>query len=164
MNSGMKHHFSFLIAATSLLSFSFNLYALTFEWPGLAGGSFSSNDFSKENLVIQFWASWCTSCGQTMGSISKELPTICPNKAIKFITVNVDEDINAAKEYFKKQSTENKSLESIAYFDKEGSIAEKMGVKAIPTIFLVKAGNITASLSGHPDKVFYEKVKGTCVP
>ena len=138
-----------------------------FEWPSLAEGAkgsdgkVTSNDLQKDSRVLQFWASWCTTCGKTMIDLHQFVKSNCPSST-KFMTVNVDETIDTARAYFKHQTPEAQKLIFASYFDKEGAIAEKLLVKAIPTTLFIRNSHVILSFSAHPTEDQLNQIRSEC--
>lgn len=120
-----------------------------FELPGLGGGSLTADSLKSKVVVIQFWASYCTGCKAVMKEINKLHKT---NSNFTYVPISVDESMAAAKGYFAKAPKELKEVRKMAYLDKDGNLAEKMGVMAVPTFLVIDTdGKIVKRYIGHPD-------------
>lgn len=122
-----------------------------FQLPGVYKGAIAQDDLKGRFVLMQFWASWCTSCSSLMIQM-QEFAEEHKAQNLKFVTVSVDEELSAAKSYFEHLPADFKSLADFAYFDKAGDFAEKLRVKAIPSIMLISSsGEIVMQLTGHPN-------------
>jgi thiol-disulfide isomerase/thioredoxin len=122
-----------------------------FELPGVYKGVLTQDDVKGHFVLMQFWASWCTSCSALMVQM-QEFSEEHKAKNLRFVTVSVDEDLASAKSYFEHLPPDFRTLSSFAYFDKAGDFAEKLHVKAIPSVFLLNpSGEIVLQLTGHPN-------------
>ena len=74
---------------------------------------------SQENVLIDFYAEWCGPC-KTLGPILKSVKDDLGDK-IRIVKIDVD---------------------------KHKSLAAKMGVRGVPSIFFYKNGKLLKSLSG----------------
>ena len=72
--------------------------------------------------LVDFFADWCGPC-KMLGPIIEELDEEFPN--IEFIKVNVDENMD---------------------------LADRYGIMSIPTVFVIKDGNIVSTMQGYRDK------------
>ncbi|MCK4538662.1 MAG: thioredoxin [Candidatus Krumholzibacteria bacterium] len=90
------------------------------------------NDFqeivvdSEVPVVVDFWAPWCGPC-LAIGSVIEELADDYDGK-VKFVKVNTDEARN---------------------------IAIKYGIMSIPTLKLLKGGEVVDSISGAAPKDYF---------
>ena len=119
-----------------------------FALTGMNGGSLSQKQLQEDVYVVQFWASWCTSCGMTMKEIGK---WSAARKSAKYVQVSVDESMVDAKDYFKGKNASLEGFKKTVFLDPEGRFAEKMGVTSIPTVMLIaKDGRVLKTVVGHP--------------
>jgi thiol-disulfide isomerase/thioredoxin len=115
------------------------------------------NKLSDEYTVIQFWASWCVGCGETMKKVTAWTKS---NPSVGFVPISVDDSMAEAKSYFTGKNKNLKPFMSKAYLDKGGVMAEKIGISAIPTVILVnKKGEILYQLQGYPAAKDFRKIE-----
>ena len=96
--------------------------------------------------VINFWASWCTSCIQEI-PILEELKKNNPKHS--FIAINAGDSKKKIKKFLKKT---NFSYEVL--MDKDKSTSKKLGVLSLPqTIVVNKEGEIIYHKSVPPEKL-----------
>lgn len=121
-----------------------------FSLVGMNGGSLSQANFKTDVYVIQFWASWCTSCGMTMKEIGKWASA---KKGARYVQVSVDESMDEARDYFKGRNAGLEGFKKTVFLDPEGRFAAKVGVTSIPTIMLIaKDGRVLKTIVGHPSE------------
>ncbi|MBF96708.1 MAG: Thiol:disulfide interchange protein TlpA [Alphaproteobacteria bacterium MarineAlpha9_Bin4] len=86
-------------------------------------------DKKIDYYIINFWASWCAPCIKEMSSLN-HLKKKFPN--VKILTINQDEDIEDAKEFFTKNKYDN--LEK--YYDYKKEISKNFALRGLPTTFI----------------------------
>ena len=91
------------------------------------------NNVMKSDIpvLVDFWATWCMPCVK-MGPIFKELADEYDSK-IKFAKVNVE---------------------------KSQALAQRFGIRSIPTLLIFKDGRIMSQIIGvQPKRNFEKKIK-----
>lgn len=116
-----------------------------FQLDGLNAPDLKSKDLRGQPLVIQFWASWCQSCG----GVSDDLGQLMKSSSVKVLSVSLDETkqkaLNKVK-HIKSSTLQNQTF----YFDKDRRFADELGSIGVPTVLVVDAkGNIVSRISGH---------------
>jgi thiol-disulfide isomerase/thioredoxin len=107
------------------------------------GGEFRLSSERGRVVVLDFWASWCGPCMQSMPQLEK-LSQELANKSIRFVAVNLQED----------RQTVEKALERLELtldiaLDVDGATAEKFSVTAIPQTIVIDAeGKVRAVVTG----------------
>ena len=99
-----------------------------------------------EILLLQFWASWCHSCGTIMWDMDE---LVSQNPGMKYIAVSLDDKITDAKDYIRKHSLFEKYSDRY-YIDEDKQFSISLGVESVPSILLVDGnGKILVKKSGH---------------
>jgi len=91
------------------------------------------NNVMKSDIpvLVDFWAAWCMPC-QKLGPIVEELADEYDGK-IKFAKVNVE---------------------------KSQALAQRFGIRSIPTLLIFKDGKIVSQIIGvHPKRNLEKKIK-----
>lgn len=116
------------------------------------GGNFRLSDQKGKIVVINFFASWCVSCGEetpTLEKISHQYP---PEK-VAFLAIAVDDTEKKARAFLQKNG-----LTIPAGLDKTGKIKDDYGLYGMPTTFFIgkdgkinylHAGVVTEDLLRH---------------
>ena len=122
---------------------------------GLSGGKLTASELHGKVTVIEFFAAWCEGCSAVMQKLEK----ISSGGSGQFKVVSVDETVSQARGYFKRKP-EIKHLRKIAYFDKEASFAEQLGVESLPAVFVIgKDGRVIKKVHGHPTEQDYQQIR-----
>ncbi len=116
------------------------------------GGDFQLSAQKGKIVVINFFASWCISCGEETPIIEKISHKYAPQTVV-FLAIAVDDTEKKAKAFMKKTS-----LTIPAGLDKTGKIKDAYGLYGMPTTFFIDkngkvsyfhAGVVTEELLKH---------------
>jgi cytochrome c biogenesis protein CcmG/thiol:disulfide interchange protein DsbE len=92
---------------------------------------------------VDFWASWCAPCRRSFPWMNEMLERY-EGQGLQIIGVNVDKEMKLAEEFL----AETPAKFDLRY-DPAGALAEKFGVQAMPSSFLLDAnGNVIATHFG----------------
>lgn len=111
------------------------------------GGDFALAKERGKVVVLDFWASWCGPCMQSMPKVAK-LAEEFDSKDIRFVGVNMQEDRETVV-----GALERLNIKLEIALDVDGATGEKFAVTAIPhTVVINRQGNVAAVLiGGGPD-------------
>jgi len=102
------------------------------------GGDFQLSAQKGKVVVINFFASWCVSCGEETPHIEKVSREYTPQTVV-FLAIAVDDTEKKAKEFLKKTG-----LTIPAGLDRTGKIKDAYGLYGMPTTFFIdKNGKIS---------------------
>jgi len=102
------------------------------------GGDFQLSAQKGKVVVINFFASWCVSCGEETPHIEKAFHKYAPQTVV-FLAIAVDDTEKKAKEFMRKTG-----LTIPAGLDKTGKIKDAYGLYGMPTTFFIdKNGKIS---------------------
>lgn len=109
----------------------------------------SLSDIQGYPTIINFWASWCTTCAEESPMLKQVWSIYATNTSLQMIGVVLHDDPKKAREY--AQTTEKNYM--IAY-DGDGKMAIDYGVSGVPeTIFILPSGKVydkvVGALSSH---------------
>lgn len=107
------------------------------------GGDFQLSAQKGKVVVINFFASWCVSCGEETPVIEKASHKYAPQTVV-FLAIAVDDTEKKAKAFMKKTG-----LTIPAGLDKTGKIKDAYGLYGMPTTFFIdKNGKVSYSHAG----------------
>ena len=119
-----------------------------FALEDLSGQKRTPADYTDLVLVVNFWASWCTSClaeFPTLHSMRNQLA----GEPFELLAVNVGEDRQAAKRFMDRLITD---FSFPVLLDENMLMTREWGVRALPTSFIVDAqGRIVYFAEGERD-------------
>ncbi len=111
-----------------------------------AGRYVSLNDYRGRIVFLNFWTTWCPSCRTEMPSMER-LHRKLFGKNFAVVTVNIKESAFQVKNFF-----EEYELTFTALLDITGEVSTGVGIRAIPTTFILdKSGKIIGRITGPRD-------------
>ncbi len=97
-------------------------------------------------LLMQFWASWCHSCGSLMWDMDD---IVSNNDGVSYLAVSLDDDADAAARYIRKHKLYPKYKDRY-FVDGEKLLSASLGIETVPSILVVTpAGDVLLHKSGH---------------
>jgi peroxiredoxin len=111
--------------------------AQDFKLKDLSGKEISLSSFKGENVLLNFWATWCPPCKSEMPDMEK-LYQETKDSDLVILAVNIGEDRDTVKEFI-----DNNKYNYRILLDSDTSVSEKYTITSIPTTYLIdKEGNI----------------------
>ncbi len=97
-------------------------------------------------VVLDVWATWCVPCARSLPEYAR-LQRELGRDALRVVAMSIDEDDGDVRRYLARSS-----LDLTVLRDSGGRIAEWLGVRAIPTTFVVdRAGVVRLREDGLAD-------------
>ncbi len=114
-----------------------------FELSLLAGDKFRLSQQKGKIIVLDFWATWCGFCVQSMPEIERVIHEF-DEKDVKLVSVNMQEDSKTITRFL-----ERANIQPTIVLDTDGVAAERYSVSSIPQTVIIDAkGNVTRVFLG----------------
>ncbi len=104
------------------------------------GGTFHLNDYKGQPVLINFFASWCISCGTEVPVLAK-VSAEFQEKGVIFVGVAINDTEKKAREFIGKYN-----LSYATGLDKNGNIRRDYQLYGMPTTLFVDRQGIISSL------------------
>lgn len=120
-----------------------------FSLPDLDGKVWSSAQFAGRAVVVDFWATWCSTCRETIPKLA-ELSGRYKDKGLT--VVGISEDQGAAEKVAK--AAKKMGINYLVLHDKDNTLGDKFGFSGLPSLYVFdRRGRMRAALTGYdPDQ------------
>jgi thiol-disulfide isomerase/thioredoxin len=109
----------------------------------LDGSSFRLADRRGKTVVLDFWASWCGPCLQTMPQVDQVAREFA-ERGVQLVAINLEETPERIK-----AALDRLKLETVVALDKDGRVAERYGATSIPqTVIIDREGKVARLFVG----------------
>ena len=133
-------------------------YLPDFNLPDTSDSVVSLSDFEGKNVLIVFWASWCSYCTAEIDDL-KQISNNYSDKNLEVIGISLDKDKNVWMAKIVNHNIQYTQLIDTDAFDAE--IAKACQVTTIPKLILadpsgeiLRVSNVATSISSYLDKNF----------
>lgn len=107
------------------------------------GQKFRLSDCRNQVVVLDFWASWCGPCLQTMPQVDSVVREFA-DRDVLLVAVNLEETAETVK-----GALERLKLETTVALDRNGRVAERYGVTLLPqTVIIDRDGKVARLFVG----------------
>jgi peroxiredoxin len=114
-----------------------------FTLPALGGGTFRLSEQRGKIVLVNFWATWCPPCLEEMPAMER-LWRKHKDAGFVLVAVSVDTDPQKVMPFAREHN-----LTFPIAFDTKMAVAEKYGVRALPSSFILgRGGDLTALALG----------------
>jgi thiol-disulfide isomerase/thioredoxin/outer membrane lipoprotein-sorting protein len=126
-----------------------------FQLLDLKGNSHKLSDYKGKVLFLDFWATWCAPCRQTM-PITEKIHNEFSEKGLVVLAINMAEKEETVKKYIDEFKYTFPTL-----LDSDGSVSGTFGIQAIPSFIIIdKDGKIFSYEVGfHGEQKLRAKLK-----
>ncbi len=108
--------------------------------------SFNISAFRGKVVLVDFWATWCPPCAQSMPFLNN-LRNELKDQGFEIVAINVDEDVEQTKRFLEVHRVDYPIL-----MDPKGQCPAAFDVQAMPSSYFVdKTGKVRAVHQGYRD-------------
>ncbi len=109
-----------------------------FQLQDLDGNTISLSSLRGSPVMLNFWATWCGYCVEEMPLIEEVYQGWAGKPpSVVILAIDIKESLSKVRSFM-----EDYNLSFTALLDSDGSVAEKYGVRAIPTSFFIDKDGI----------------------
>jgi peroxiredoxin len=143
-----------LLAATPVLAVEIGKPAPAFALTAMDGGTPMSLEQLKGKVVfVDFWASWCGPCRQSLPQYEK-LRTELAQQEFAIVAINLDEEAADASAFLKQHPVNYTILR-----DPAGDVPKAFGLAGMPTSYLIDRDGIVRAVHTGFDPADIEKLR-----
>lgn len=137
------------LVATAALAQSAPEKMPKFSVTDLTGKTVESSSFAGKTLIVDFWATWCETCKETVPALA-ELSRKYSGQGLVVIGISVDKGSDNKV----RKAAQKLGMEYAVYRDKENTLAEVFGFKGIPSLYVYdRKGKLALAMPGYdPDQ------------
>ncbi len=141
-----KFIFSFFITLSSITIYAGDPQSLPqFSLQDIEGKNWSSAMLDGKPCIIDFWATWCSTCKETIPKLA-ELNQKYKIQGLQVIGISVDK---GSAEKIKK-SAAKLGIDYLVVLDKESSLSKVFGFNGIPSLYVFNAkGKLIKAMPGY---------------
>jgi peroxiredoxin len=107
-----------------------------FSAPGMTGGTISLSAYRGKVVYLDFWASWCGPCAQSLPALDVLRREFKPED-FQVVAVNVDREPKLAKAFLSKRPVGFPSAK-----DPAGTLPARFDIDSMPTSFLIDRSGV----------------------
>lgn len=109
-----------------------------FALPDLDGKVRKSSEFMGHPVIIDFWATWCVSCKESIPTLA-ELSTKYEGKGLTVIGISLDK---GSDEKIRK-AAKKMGINYLVLVDKENTMSKVFGYSGIPSVYVFNRRGVT---------------------
>jgi peroxiredoxin/Flp pilus assembly protein TadD len=132
-------------------------FAPEFKVKVLTGEQISLQQFAGKVLVMDFWATWCPPCRESVGEL-KDLTRKYPADKLVLISVSADKDEDAWRDFIEK-----KHMSWLQYRDSDHHLLDAFTIHSFPTYLVIDGeGIIRTRITGlNPQESVVHRLRAT---
>lgn len=126
-----------------------------FALPDLAGEEVRLSDFRGKPVFVQFWATWCETCKESVPAWQAFVERY--GDRVAMVNVNVREGTSRIEAYRNRYADLGVPLEFLIVRDRSGRVADTYRLRAIPETWVIDAEGIARIY--WPGAMFFEELQ-----
>jgi peroxiredoxin len=121
----------------------------SFSLPDLDGKTWTSDEFKGKPLIVDFWATWCNTCKETIPKLA-ELQQKYLSKGLTVVGISVDK---GSAEKIRK-AAKKLGINYLVLLDKDNTLGSAFGFTGIPSLYVFdRQGKLGTAMPGYdPDQ------------
>jgi cytochrome c biogenesis protein CcmG/thiol:disulfide interchange protein DsbE len=121
--------------------------AADFDLSGINNNTMKLSDMRGSVVLVNFWATWCTSCVEEMPALERLAEVLSGNPHFKIVTILYRDDLERASQYLKQ----NGYIFPV-YVNPDGNAPGLFGITGVPETFIIdKKGVLRDKVIGPAD-------------
>jgi cytochrome c biogenesis protein CcmG/thiol:disulfide interchange protein DsbE len=121
--------------------------AADFDLAGANNNMMKLSDMRGSVVLVNFWATWCTSCVEEMPTLERLAEVLSGNPHFKIVTILYRDDLDRAVQYLKQ----NGYIFPV-YVNPDGKAPRLFGITGVPETFIIdKKGVLRDKVIGPAD-------------
>ena len=121
--------------------------AADFDLSGINKDTMKLSDMRGSVVLINFWATWCTSCIEEMPSLERLAQILSGNPHFKIVTILYRDDLDRASLYMKQNA-----YTFPVYINPDETAPRLFGITGVPETFIIdKKGVLRDKVIGPAD-------------
>ena len=121
--------------------------AADFDLSGVNNNTMKLSDMRGSVVLVNFWATWCTSCIEEMPALERLAEVLSGNPHFKIVTILYRDDLNRAYQYLRQ----NGYIFPV-YVNPDGNAPGLFGITGVPETFIIdKKGVLRDKVIGPAD-------------
>jgi len=134
-----------------------------FVLPGLFGGqTLSLKDLKGKVVLLNIWASWCTSCKEEMEDLASVEEQYRP-RGFALVAISIDNAPSSAVDFLKRFENRTKKKPGFVFlYDKDKTVSKDYRQRSMPTSYLIdREGIVRKVYPGSFSKSMLETLKAS---
>jgi cytochrome c biogenesis protein CcmG/thiol:disulfide interchange protein DsbE len=121
--------------------------AADFDLSGVNNNTMKLSDMRGSVVLVNFWATWCTSCVEEMPALERLAEVLSANPHFKIVTILFRDDLERASQYLKQNG-----YTFPVYVNPDGNAPGLFGITGVPETFIIdKKGVLRDKVIGPAD-------------